>query len=311
MPRLDPLAALHDDDLQLALWCCYELHYRGFDGVDPDLEWDPEVLRTRRQLEVALLGALHALVPLDDTGREPCAALIDLTRSPADGTGGPSLSTVVRDHATLDQVRELFVHRSIYQLKEADPHTWAIPRVSGRAKSALVEIQMDEYGGGQPGATHAELFAATLDEVGLDPTYGAHLDAVPGIPLATDNLRSLLGLHRSLLPAVIGHLALFELTSVGPMGRYAAALDRLGVGERGRRFFDVHVTADAVHQVVAVQDLVGPFLDEHPDAGPRLVWGAAALTRVEAAFSSYVLGCWDDGRSSLRASPAPALALGA
>ncbi|MFC4113979.1 hypothetical protein [Nonomuraea zeae] len=29
-----PEQALHDDDLQLALFACYELHYRGFEGAD-------------------------------------------------------------------------------------------------------------------------------------------------------------------------------------------------------------------------------------------------------------------------------------
>ena len=29
-----PADALTDDDLQLTLWICYELHYRGFDEVD-------------------------------------------------------------------------------------------------------------------------------------------------------------------------------------------------------------------------------------------------------------------------------------
>lgn len=33
--------ALTDDDLQLALYLCYELHYRGFAGVDPAWEWSP------------------------------------------------------------------------------------------------------------------------------------------------------------------------------------------------------------------------------------------------------------------------------
>ena len=35
------------DDLQLALYCCYELHYRSFDGVDDALEWDPHLLTLR------------------------------------------------------------------------------------------------------------------------------------------------------------------------------------------------------------------------------------------------------------------------
>ncbi|GAA2625856.1 hypothetical protein GCM10010425_23090 [Streptomyces spororaveus] len=30
------------EDLQLALYMLYELHYRGFDGVDDARKWDPE-----------------------------------------------------------------------------------------------------------------------------------------------------------------------------------------------------------------------------------------------------------------------------
>jgi hypothetical protein len=69
--------------------------------------------------------------------------------------------------ATLEQAKEFVVLRSVYQLKEADPHTWAIPRLRGRAKSAMVEIQADEYGGGKPGRIHAELFARTMQGLGL------------------------------------------------------------------------------------------------------------------------------------------------
>src|SRR3984885_2655026 len=44
-------AAWEDEDLQLALWCCYELHYRGFEDVDEDWEWHPAVLGLRGPLE--------------------------------------------------------------------------------------------------------------------------------------------------------------------------------------------------------------------------------------------------------------------
>ncbi|MGH3625130.1 MAG: iron-containing redox enzyme family protein, partial [Sciscionella sp.] len=50
----------YGDDLQLALYCCYELHYRGFVGVDDDREWDPAVLAVRAELERAFLRALRA-----------------------------------------------------------------------------------------------------------------------------------------------------------------------------------------------------------------------------------------------------------
>src|ERR1041384_1408607 len=49
-----------DEDLQLALYICYELHYRGVDGVPPDWEWDPGVLAARAHLEEVFLGGIEA-----------------------------------------------------------------------------------------------------------------------------------------------------------------------------------------------------------------------------------------------------------
>ena len=49
--RWEPAAAdPYGEDLQLALYLCYELHYRGLPGVPDDLEWDPNVLRLRADL---------------------------------------------------------------------------------------------------------------------------------------------------------------------------------------------------------------------------------------------------------------------
>ena len=42
--------ACTDDDLQLALWLSYELHYRGLAGVDERWEWHPELLWARGAL---------------------------------------------------------------------------------------------------------------------------------------------------------------------------------------------------------------------------------------------------------------------
>ena len=57
--RIDGLAGADPfgEDLQLALYVCYELHYRGFLGVDPSWEWDPDLLKLRRALEDVFLAA--------------------------------------------------------------------------------------------------------------------------------------------------------------------------------------------------------------------------------------------------------------
>jgi hypothetical protein len=58
-PTPDPVRdALNDEDLHLSLYVCYELHYRGYEGVDDTLEWAPELLRFRRDLEDAFESAL-------------------------------------------------------------------------------------------------------------------------------------------------------------------------------------------------------------------------------------------------------------
>lgn len=289
---------LTGDDFHLALYACYELHYRGFAGIDERWERDTDVTRLTCQLEDEFERALRVEgAAVEDSG-EVEHALWSLTESEP----GPSLSAFVAEQATREQVRELAVHRSPYQRKEADPHSWAIPRLSGRAKAALIEIQMDEYGQGRPGAAHAELFADTMRALDLDPTYGAYLGVVPGVTLATVNLISLLGRQRRLRGALVGHLAIFEMTSVGPMGRYAAGMHRLGL-DGAAPFYDVHVEADAHHQVVAARDLAQALADDEPGLASEILFGARALMAVEGRFSGSVMDAWRRGASSLRTAP--------
>lgn len=298
-------AVWDDDDAQLALYCCYELHYRGFAGVAADLEWDPLVLDLCRRLEERFLREVSAEV-------EGAMPAVDLRRSEhveaallamATAEGGRSLSGYLAGAGTIEELREFCVHRSAYQLKEADPHTWAIPRLAGPAKAAMVEIQADEYGNGRLADMHAELFADTMDLVGLDPTYGAYLDQLPAVTLATTNLVSLFGLHRRWRGALVGHLALFEMTSVGPMSRYVSALARFGFPKAAQRFYATHVEIDEHHQRVALESMVRALVSGAPELGRDVVFGAAALTAVEARFAAHLLDSWAVGRSSLRCAP--------
>ena len=147
---------------------------------------------------------------------------------------------------------------------------------------------------------HAVLFAGVLEALGLDPTYGAYLDRLPGITLATVNLMSLFGLHRRWRGALVGHLAGFEMTSVSPMSRYAETVDRLGLPSSARRFYAVHVAADAHHQVVAADGLIGGLAEGEPELVADILFGVRALMAVEGRFTEHLLRAWASGRSSLR-----------
>src|SRR4051794_30281920 len=289
---------LTDEDLQLALYCCYELHYRGLGGVDEAWEWEPSLLAARRALEEPFEAALRERA---GSMREGCAPEeMDLAlRALAAADDAPSLSKYIEREASREQLLEFMTHRSAYQLKEADPHSWAIPRLAGPPKAALVEIQADEYGGGRPERVHAQLFADAMEAVGLDSAYGAYVERLPAQTLATVNLMSLCGLHRRLLGAIVGHLALFEMTSSVPNRRYGDALRRLGFDERATAFFDEHVLADAVHENIAAVDLAGGLARQQPHLAGGVLWGARALVFLEGRWASYLLDSWADGRSSL------------
>ena len=307
----DPLA---DDDLHLALYLCYELHYRGLPGVDERWEWDPSLLGFRAGLEEVFETELRRRVPLAPGPVD--AGEIDLTLRAIAERDGPSLSRYVRSSATLEQVREFLIHRSAYQLKEADPHSWAIPRLHGLPKAAMVEIQADEYGQGRADWVHAELFARAMRALGLNSAYNAYIDRIPGITLATVNLMSLFGLHRRLRAAIVGHLAVFEMTSSIPNRRYGDGIRRLGYDGDATLFFDEHVEADAVHENIAAVDLAGGLIRQEPAAAPTLVWGAESLSLLDARWTGHVLGRWEAGESSLlgpgaAGSPEPGQLVGA
>jgi hypothetical protein len=289
--------ALTDEDLQISLAVMYELHYRGFDGVSEDWEWDPALLRVRAALERRHLSALRELTgPLDVTG-EPIDRQLTALIAADDG---PSLSSFMAKQGSLEHWREYLTLRSVYHLKEADPHTFAIPRLSGRAKAAMVEIQADEYGGGSAARMHSELFAGLMASLGLDPAYGALWDHAPAAAFASVNTMSLFGLHRRWRGAALGHLTAVEMTSSEPSRRYSAGLRRLGFDERVTVFYDEHVEADAVHEQIASVDMCGSLVEEEPALAADVLFGAACSLAMDGLAAVHLLSAWETGQSALR-----------
>ncbi|MFF2655286.1 iron-containing redox enzyme family protein [Streptomyces sp. NPDC058045] len=297
--RLRPHLAAPDpygDDLQLALYVLYELHYRGFAHVDADLEWDPGLLSLRRALETVFESALR-------TGTGPAQsvdeALGGLLVEPA-GHDPDSVSHHLQREGTHGQLSEYAALRSLYHLKEADPHLWAVPRLHGRAKAALVAVEYDEFGAGRAEDVHAHLFAELMADLGLDNAYGRYLDAAPAAALATVNLMSLFGLHRALRGALVGHFATLEVTSSPASARLAEALRRTGAGPAAVRFYTEHVEADAVHEQVVRRDVIGQLLTDEPELAPDITFGIQATLLLENRLATHLLTAWRSDHSPLR-----------
>ncbi|BDB45473.1 MULTISPECIES: iron-containing redox enzyme family protein [Mycobacterium] len=284
-------------DLQLALYMCYELHYRGFASVDPDWEWNPTLLAFRAELERAFLAGVRRDVGPIEPGHTAAAEMDAIAVEPKDGSGP---SYFLRDHGTWEQMREYFVHRSLYHLKEADPHAFAIPRLTGTAKAAFVAVEFDEYGAGQGRRMHQQLFADLMDAADLDSTYLRYLDVVPAETLAAVNLMSLFGLHRKLRGAAVGHFASTEITSPPGSRRMVQALQRMQAPEACVEFYREHVEADAVHEHVVRRDVVGDLVTREPQLDGDIVFGIRAHALVEDRLADVLMAAWARGESSLR-----------
>lgn len=280
-------------DLHLALATCYELHYQGFDGVDDSYEWDPDILRFRRMLETVFSDYLRAHI---EPGDDVVAEMDALSIEPSTGTGP---SWFLQDGGTWDHMREYFTHRSIYHLKEADPHAWAIPRLRGQAKASFVAVEFDEYGGGRGERVHQQLWADLMDAAGLDSSYLGYTDRVPAESLASVNLMSLFGLHRGSRGATVGHFAATEITSSPGSRRFVTALRRLGAPQECVAFYSEHVEADAVHEQILRHDVVGDLVRREPELERDVVFGMRAFDFVEGALSDRIMQAWNAGESSL------------
>jgi len=292
---LDPLLGVpadDDEDEQLALWVLHALHYRGFDGVDDALEWSPPLLALRRRLEAALELRLRERFP----GHRPEGDVGEALFEYVAAFEGPALSPYVQSRADEEQVLELLRHRSLYHLQEFDPTAWVIPRLPTRPKAALLELAFDEYGVGDPNRLHSHLFARGMASAGLDPAPGAYVDDAPLEILEQNNAMTLLGLHRRLRGAVVGHLAAFEATSSLPSRRIAVGLERLGFDDALVDYYAEHVVADAVHDQLACRGICGALVAEEPELLEDVFLGAFTCLDLEARYAGRMLDRWEPAR---------------
>ncbi|MGZ8738230.1 MAG: iron-containing redox enzyme family protein [Nocardioides sp.] len=291
LAALPGLAAEDRDDAQVALWALYELHYLGFEDVSDELEWHPVLLALRRDLEADLearLRSRHAAAgPVPDGPFEE--AFFEFVA----GHDGRSTAAYVHRQADSEQVLELLRRRSVYHLKESDPTAWVVPRLQVGVKAALMELQYDEYGAGDPNRLHAHLFAAGMDASGLRAEYGAYVDDVPVEVLEQNNAMSLFGLHRRLRGAALGHLAAFEATSSMPSRRMVQGLDRLGFPQEMIDYYQEHVAADAVHEQLAVRTICGALVRHEASLTDDVYFGAFTCLDLEDRFARPLLAQWE------------------
>lgn len=305
----DVVLPLADRDLQLALWILYELHYRGYDDVDPGAEWDPLLLVSRAALERVFERAVRSLAGQtapDDTlghiGADPAERVTrELTRMTVKEGPGDTVRFLER-RATREEFVSYLRRRAVHHLRESDPHSFLLPRLGGAAKVGLAELQYDEYGSGRPDRLHQEMFAAALRSLDQPIDLASYAEEADAATLASVNVMSLFALNRRLRGAALGHLAAFEATSSLPCDRIARGARRLELPDEVAAYYEEHVVADAVHEQLAIRTICGALVTDEPELAEDVLMGARACLALDGLAGQAQLDAWLDARQT----PGPA-----
>lgn len=269
---------LRDDDFQLALYLSHEVRYRDFAGND--WEWDAGLLAFRARLEHIFMMRIREEVTLRHP-RLP-SQVADALDQLIFTSPSRSLPRHFLAHGNLDEVRELFVHRSAsYAHDTASPHEQGRPRDDVRT----------------------EAFAATMTGLGLDASPGSYVEVVPGVTLAMVNLQSMFSLHRRWRAALVGHHAVSEMTSGGRAQKWGRTLARFGIVVEGAVDQDIDVDIDVdvdVHiATLARARVLSGLLGVDPSLEGDVLFGAGASLLLDQMFCDHLLNSWENHRSSL------------
>lgn len=215
---------------------------------------------------------------------------------PASGMG-----SLLREQATLEQMREIVAQRSLFFLKEPDPWAMVIPTLRGPAKAGLIDVLLDEYGWGRYEHMHSTVYETLMRKLDLDTGYDAYRDRAAWQYLAALNLQGMYARNRRLCRRMYGYIYLVEADSPRSMVNYLAAWTRLGIEDPDvTRFYELHVTADEGHQQVALDEMIRPVVAAEPHAAPEIARGVLEGIIVHSWFSKHLVESFTQGRTSLR-----------
>lgn len=196
-------------------------------------------------------------------------------------------------------VRDLLVAKAPYLGFEADPHTLTLAALEPALQHVVAEIQAGEYGVGFD-RTHAQIYRGCLDALGM--TYADAIEAAPTASFADANLTWLFARDRRWRGASVGQLCLFELDSVKPCRRYVEAWNEACLPEGGRRWYDVHVMADAEHEEIIRTRLIATIERETPWLVDDAAFGAEASWISQQRVALELMQGWSNSPAASTAA---------
>ncbi len=153
-----------------------------------------------------------------------------------------------------------------------------------RAKLELARNYWDEMGRGNIKGMHGPMLDALVETLALEP----EIETTLWQSLALANAMTAMATSRRYAWHSVGALGVIELTAPARSAATAAGLRRIGLGDRERRYFDLHAVLDVKHSEDWNREALRPLVDEDPRRATAIAEGA--LMRLECGarcFAAY------------------------
>lgn len=195
-------------------------------------------------------------------------------RAAEDVAPAPSGEAVYfRDHMGVAGYRKLLQIASLDALVEASQLSRTLGGVSNEIHAMMTRLLVEEYGGGRLSRKHSTFFTHMLEELEISAVPEAHFEVVPWEVLAAINHSFLVSEHKTFYLRYVGGLLYTEISVPAAFDSYRLAAERLGMSEKARGYWELHIREDERHGRWMLNDVALPLAKKYPANASELVLG--------------------------------------
>jgi len=228
----------------------------------------------RERVEAAWQAWETAQLNTAALGREPDVAAALRHRAAEDVAPETSADGLYfRDRAGEAGYRRLLAIASLDGLVEASQLSRTLGGASNKVHEVMTRLLVEEYGGGRLARKHSSFFTRMLEEFGMSAEPEFYFDAVPWEVLAAINHSFLLSERKRFYLRYVGGLLYTEVSVPAGFENYRAAAERLGLSERARGYWELHIREDERHGRWMLEDVALPLAAMYPREARELLLG--------------------------------------
>lgn len=204
------------------------------------------------------------------------------------GQGDP-LFPWLAGSASMDELRWFFEQEAAGEAGFDDLVAMTQVKLPTTPKLEMARNYWDEMGRGNPKGMHGPMLAALAERLEVSP----RIDNTVWESLALANAMTGMATNRHFAWHSVGALGVIELTAPGRSAMVAKGLRRMGLGDRERRYFDLHAVLDVKHSEEWDREVLLPLVTEDPRRATAMAEGALMRLACGArCFERYRAELW-------------------